>query len=174
LPILHRIRKGRARGQEKFRAAANVKYLAAPFCVDHYKSHIRVANSERTPWHLLQVAGGATKFFSVSVPCMHTLSAHCAREGPFCFTVDAAIADDLIVAVLCGDDEDERGRRSGIPSISEKGCEGEDHLREASQKRGSATNLVLKAFVLLVRAVFFIRLQELWGGLATVFPGALL
>jgi hypothetical protein len=73
--------------------------------------------------------------------------------------------------VLCGDDEDERGRRSGIPSLSEKGCEGEDHLREALQKRGSATNLVSKSFVLLVRAVVFIRLQEFWGGLATVFPG---
>jgi hypothetical protein len=31
---------------------------------------------------------------------VHTLGAHCAREGPFCFKVDATIADDLIVGML--------------------------------------------------------------------------
>jgi hypothetical protein len=36
----------------------------------------------------------------VSVPFVHTLSAHCTREGPFCFTVDAAIADELIGGML--------------------------------------------------------------------------
>jgi hypothetical protein len=54
----------------------------------------------------------------VSVPFMHFLSAHVVREGPFCFTVDAAIAEDLIFGMLCGEDEDERGRRCGIPSFS--------------------------------------------------------
>jgi hypothetical protein len=47
--------------------------------------------------------------------------------GPFCFTLDAAIADDLVVRMFCGEDEHERGRRSGIPSFFVKGCEGRDY-----------------------------------------------
>jgi hypothetical protein len=60
----------------------------------------------------------------VSVPFLNNLNAHCEKVGPLCFTVDAAIADDMIVVMLCGEDEDERGRSSGIPSFFEKACEG--------------------------------------------------
>jgi hypothetical protein len=58
-----------------------------------------------------------------SIPCrfLHTLSAHCPREVSFLFTVDAAAADDLLVSMLRGEDEDERGRRYGIPSFSREG-----------------------------------------------------
>jgi hypothetical protein len=66
---------------------------------------------------------------------------HCARDGPLCFTGDAAIADDLTVGMLCGEDEDGGGRRSGVPSSFEKGCAGEDPLREALQQRGRFTKL---------------------------------
>jgi hypothetical protein len=55
---------------------------------------------------------------------VNTLNAHCEKEGLFFFKVDAAIADELIACMLCGEDEDERGRSSGIPSFFEKGCEG--------------------------------------------------
>jgi hypothetical protein len=49
----------------------------------------------------LHVARDAKKeSFAVSVPFVNTPSMHCAKEGRFCSTADAAIADDLIVGML--------------------------------------------------------------------------
>jgi hypothetical protein len=67
---------------------------------------------------------------------VNTLNAHCEKAVPFCFTIDSAIVDDLIVGMLCGEDEDERGRSSVIPSFFEKGCEGRVYnvtVRKAKQ-----------------------------------------
>jgi hypothetical protein len=57
---------------------------------------------------------------------------------PFC-TPSARIARRRDRS-LYGEDEDERGRRSGIPRFFENGCEGEGPLRGALQKRASATD----------------------------------
>jgi hypothetical protein len=67
--------------------------------------------------------------------------------------VDAALADNLTVGMLCGEDENERGRRSGTPSFFENGCEDKHSQWEVLQKRGSATILVSKALGLFVRTV---------------------
>jgi hypothetical protein len=101
-----------------------LKYFAAYFRADHHKIHMRVAHPERFAVYC-RLAGDAKKgFFSVSVLFVNTLNAHCEREGSFCFTVDAAIADDLMVGMHCGEDEVERCGSSGIRSIFENGCEG--------------------------------------------------
>jgi hypothetical protein len=70
------------------------------------------------------------------VSFLNIVNAHCEKVGPFCFKVDAAVADDLIVGMLCGEDDYERGRSSGIPSFFEKSCEGRVYsviVRKAKQ-----------------------------------------
>jgi hypothetical protein len=123
-------------GDRKQRATANMKYFRALFRVDHYKSHMRVAHPERFEVHC-HLAGDAKKeFFSVPVLFLNSLNAHCENVGPFRFTVDAAIAEDLIVGMLCGEDDDWRGRSYGIPSFFEKGREGRVYnvtVRKAKQ-----------------------------------------
>jgi hypothetical protein len=111
-----------------------VKYFAAHFRVDHYTSHMRVAHPERFAEYC-RLAGDAKEFFSMSVPFVNTLNAYC-EVGPFCFTIDAATVDDLIVGMLYGEDENERGRSSGIPTFFEKGCHGKVYnvtVRKAKQ-----------------------------------------
>jgi hypothetical protein len=123
-------------GDQKRRATANVKYFAAPFRVDHYKSHMRVAHPERFAEYCCLAGDAKKEFFSMSVSFVNTLNAHCEKVGPFRFTIDAAIVDDLIVGMLCGKDEDERGRSSVIPRFFEKGCEGRVYnvtVRKAKQ-----------------------------------------